>query len=112
MEAILALTIGVDKLAFSEFLIVFPHADVIVATWVNVSTIAMGQAVLELTFIDLLSLVDVSSNTFNLVLIIELADVDSILKLLVTEVELDLKVDAVVLLDVDDADASQLSPLG
>ena len=106
MEPILALPVGVDKLPFTEFLIVFPHADVIVATGVNVSTIAMGQAVLELTFIDLLSLVDISSNTFNLVLIIELADVDGILQLLVTKVELNLEVDAVVLLNVDDADAS------
>ena len=106
METIFTLSIGVDKLTFTEFLIVFPHANVIVTTGVNVSTIPMSQTVLELTFVNLLSLVDVSSNAFNLVLIIKLANVNSILQLLVSKVELNLKVDTVVLLNVDDADTS------
>ena len=104
MESFFYFSVYVNEAALSILFVFFPHANVKVATGIDVPTITMLQLIVELALIDMRIFREMSSNSFSLIVRIKLSNVVGILYFNLTVVQLWIKVDGVVLLDVKSTD--------
>ena len=94
---------------------ILPHSDVVVATRPNVSTVAAQFAVLVLALVNftisrVVLLPQASSNTFSLIIEIELTIINLSIKLLLTKIQLLIIYNSIVLLNFKQADRAELPP--
>ena len=75
MEAVFNLAIGIDEAPLTILLVVFPHADIVIATGVDVPAETVLELFVELSFVNMEVLGQVSADAFSFVLGIQLTDV-------------------------------------
>ena len=99
VETVFNLPIRVHELTFSILLVLLPHSDIIISRRINVPTVAMLLLRLELAFIEMAVLGQMTADTFPLILRIQLSDIGSIFNFKFSVVQLGIEVNRIILLD-------------
>ena len=110
VEPILNLAICVHKLTFPILLVLLPHTDIIISRGINVATIAMFLLSLELAFVEMTVLSQMTSDTFPLVLRIKLTDISCVFNFKFPVMQLRVQIDWVIFLHLEQVYSSKLFP--
>ena len=111
MESVFNLAIGIHEAPFTILLVVLPHANIVIATGVDVPAKTVLKLFVELSLVNVEVLGQVSTDSFSFVLRIQLPDVAYIIDLQLAKSQIVVQVDGMMFLNHECSDGSKLSPL-